>query len=272
MKRVYISADIEGIEGVVGEAQVSPNDGRYYDICRRFTKDVNAAIDAAIQSGAEKIVVCDGHGSGENLLIEELRPEATLISGATCPSLQLQGIAQGFDALVVFGHAGAGLAVGGVLDHTFSSSRVYNLRINGYTTNSEIVVNAMEAGYYDIPLVSVIGDEAAVAQTKEYVPETVGVIVKKGISRYAAESLHPERCHQIIRGGVLEGLSKIDMIRPLKVDTPMSVEIDYTKSSYADTAELVPGVRRVAARTVSYKGHPEDVFPLLTLLMVRLGE
>ncbi|MGI6627202.1 MAG: M55 family metallopeptidase [Bacillota bacterium] len=272
MRRVYISADIEGIEGIVSERQIAPDSGGYERACRRLTLDVNAAIDAALDFGMEEIVVCDGHGYGENLLIEELRPEATLISGRTCPSLQLQGIDRSFSALVIFGHAGAGLTVGGVLDHTFSSSKVYNLRFNGRTINSEIVVNAIEAGYYGVPLVAVIGDRAAVIQAKEYVPGVQGVVVKRGITRYSAESLHPDRCRHIIREGVSKGLSRSAEIAPLRLDTPLSIEIDYVKSSYADTAELVPGVRRLAARTVEYRGDPEDVFPLLTLLVVRLGE
>ena len=162
--RVYISVDIEGMEGVVSYNETLRGKGDYELSRRRLTKDVNAAIAAAKAEGATEILVCEGHADMENLLFDELDPAADLVSGAMRSSLQMQEIETGFDAMVLFGHAGGGQTVGGVLDHTFNSKKIHGLRLNGLTMNTEAVFNAAVAGHYGVPMVAVIGDRAVVIQ------------------------------------------------------------------------------------------------------------
>ena len=67
--KIYISADMEGIVGVVTNEQLGPQ-GFEYNRAREFmTAEVAAAIEAAFQAGATEIVVSDSHGNGQNLLI-----------------------------------------------------------------------------------------------------------------------------------------------------------------------------------------------------------
>lgn len=270
IERVYISADIEGMEGVVSRLQTSRGVGDFSLARKRLTEDVNVAVQAAVEMGATEIVVCEGHADMENLLLDDLHPEAKLISGAMRQSLQMQGIEAGFDAMVLFGHAGAGQTVGGVLDHIYNSRKIYNLRINGITMNTEAVFNAMVAGHYQVPLVTVIGDEAMVGEVKAFVPDVEGVVVKKGYSRFSALSLAPAKARELIRAGVMRGLERAHEITPLRVDEPLTMEIDYKDSQGADVAELVPGVKRLSPRTVSYTGDAETVFKLHELLLFRV--
>lgn len=270
MKRVYISVDLEGMEGVVSKLQTLRKNPDFGLARRRLTLDVNAAVDGALEAGATDIVVCDGHADMENLLIDELHPEAKLISGAMRSSLQMQGIEEGFDALVVFGHAGGGLTIGGVMDHTYNSMRVYNIRMNGVTVNTEAVMNAMIAGYYETPLVTVIGDEAMVNEVKEFVPEVEGVVVKRGFSRFAALSISPVKARILIRDGVKKGLARAKAIKPLVLQEPIAMEIDFRDAHAADAAELVPGVKRLTPRTISYTGDGPTIFKLQELLLFRL--
>ena len=151
-EKVYISVDIEGMEGVVSCNQTSRGKNDYPLARKRLTYDVNEAIRAAVDCGATEIVVSEGHGDLENLLLDELHPAADLISGAISPSLQMQGIEDGFDAMIVFGHAGGGMSLGGVLDHTYNGRRVHAMRLNGMTVNTEAICNAVIAGHYGVPL------------------------------------------------------------------------------------------------------------------------
>lgn len=269
--RVYISVDFEGMEGLVSSRQMTEGTQDYAVARRRLTGDVNAAVEAALAAGATRVVVCDGHGSGENILIDEMNPEAELISGPLCTSLQLQGMGPGFDAMVVFGHAGAGLSPGGVLDHSFSGKKVYNIRLNGVTMNTEAVLNAAEAGCCGVPLVTVIGDAAVVSEVKAHIPAVEGVVVKTGFTRNAAISVHPEKARALICQGVARGLARRNEIPPLRLSSPVAMELDYMSSGFADIAALAPGVKRAGPRTVTYSGEPEAVFRLLALLIIHVG-
>lgn len=270
MKSVYISADIEGMEGVVSKLQTLRKHPDFNLARRRLTLDVNAAVEGALEWGADNIVVCDGHADMENILLDELHPEAKLISGAMRSSLQMQGIENGYDALIIFGHAGGGLTIGGVMDHTYNSMRVYNMRINGVTVNTEAVMNAMIGGYYQVPLVTVIGDNAMVQEVKEFIPDVEGVVVKYGFSRFSAMSLSPQKARALIKEGVIKGLARKDMIKPLHLTEPIEMEIDFRDAHAADAAELIPGIKRLSPRTVSYTGDGPTIFKLQELILFRL--
>ena len=65
--RVYISADMEGVVGVVTGDALGPGGFEYEQARRYLTEEVNAAIRAAREAGATHIVGSDSHGNGENL-------------------------------------------------------------------------------------------------------------------------------------------------------------------------------------------------------------
>lgn len=267
--RVYISVDIEGMEGVVSYNETLRGKGDFELARRRLTMDVNAAIAGAKAEGATEILVCEGHADMENLLFDELDPAADLISGTMRSSLQMQEIESGFDAMVLFGHAGGGQTVGGVLDHTFNSKKIHGLRLNGMTMNTEAVFNAAVAGHYGIPLVAVIGDRAVVNEVHAFLPDCEGIVVKEGLSRFCARSMHPARARDLIAQGVAKALRTRHQKQLLHLTEPLTMEIDYIYSAGADTASLVPGVKRISPRTISFTGEAETVFRLHELLLFR---
>lgn len=270
--RVFISADIEGMEGVVSRLQVVRGAADYGVARKRLAEDVNAAIRACLDFGATEVVVCDAHGDMENILIEDLHPEAKLISGAMRSSLQMQCIEEGFNAVVLFGHAGAGTTLNGVLDHTYNGRKIYNIRMNGIRMNTEAVLNAVIAGHYNIPMVTVIGDQALAEEVGAFMPNTEAVVVKRGLSRFSALSIHPTKARELIYEGVTKGLQRAAMIEPLKLEEPITMEIDFKDSHMADTAELIPGVKRLDPRTIAYTGDAETIFRLQELILFRLTD
>src|SRR5262245_39590932 len=77
--KIYISADMEGIAGVVSGEQLGPT-GFEYERFREFmTQEVNTTVDAAFKAGATEILVSDSHGNGQNLLIEKLPKNVTVV-------------------------------------------------------------------------------------------------------------------------------------------------------------------------------------------------
>lgn len=269
IKSVYISADIEGMEGVVSKLQTSRGQSDFNIARKRLAEDVNAAIRACLDMGVEEVVVCDAHADMENIILEDLHPEAKLISGAMRSSLQMQMIEAGFDAVIVFGHSGAGQTYNGVIDHTYNGGKIYNIRMNGITMNTEAVLNAAIAGYYDVPLIAVVGDQALADEVHHFIPETEAVIVKTGLSRFSALSIHPEKARILIYEGVKKAIQK-NSVKPFKLAEPITMEIDFKDSNMAETAALIPGVTRINPRTIQYTGDTQTIYDLQELVIFRL--
>ncbi len=267
--KIFISADIEGVAGVVSGLQTRSDQPEYPMAQRLMTDEVNAAIEGAIAAGATDIVVCDSHANMQNLIPERLHPEARLVRGAIRESLQMQGIDGTFDAVFVTGtHAAAGTK-NAVLDHTWVSAMVLNIRINGQALN-EACLNAVVAGHYGVPVILITGDQTTIDQTRDFLPSVEGAVVKHSYSRYCAVSLHPERARAVIRERAEASLRRLDEFEPLSVSDPLAMEIDFYRTDMADAASLVPGVERVSARTIAYTSKPENVFLMQELILYRL--
>jgi D-amino peptidase len=257
------------MEGVVSTLQTQRGKSDFGIARKRLVEDVNAAVRACLDVGVEEVVVCDAHADMENIVLEDLHPEAKLISGAMRSSLQMQMIEDNFDAFIVFGHAGAGQTVGGVIDHTYNGGKIYNIRMNGTTMNTEAVLNAVIAGHYNVPLIAVVGDEALAKEVNSFLPETESIVVKKGLSRFSALSIHPSKARELIYDGVKKAI-KENKVKPLKLIEPVTMEIDFKDSNMAETAALIPGVRRPTPRTIAYTGDIQTIYDLQELIIFRL--
>jgi D-amino peptidase len=248
--KVYISADMEGITGVVHADQTTSASGEYAAARRWMTEDVNAAILGALDAGATEIVVNDSHGSMRNIIADDLHPRALLISGTPKPLGMMEGIDASFDAVLFIGyHAKAG-TVDATLDHTISGGTVYSIKINGIEM-PELGINALVAGSYDVPVVMVSGDKAVCAQAREILGADVQTAqVKEAIGRLAAKHLSFESARKLIRQQAKSGIEKRKDARAFKLKAPYVFELTYLRSSQADNAISVPGVKRVGARSI----------------------
>ncbi len=102
--KVYISVDMEGIGGVVTNEQLGPA-GFEYQRARQFmTDEVNAAIQGARDAGATQILVSDSHGNGQNILIDQLPNDVTIIRSWPRPLMMMEGIDSTFDAALFIGY------------------------------------------------------------------------------------------------------------------------------------------------------------------------
>ena len=260
--RVYISVDMEGVAGVVHEDQTNPIDprhaGEYNRFRRLMTSEANAAIEGAVTAGASAILVNDSHWLMRNLLAEELHPAAELLSGGPKLLSMVEGIEDGFDAALFIGyHARAGTARA-IIDHTYTD-RVHETRLNGRPVG-ELAINAALAGTYGVPVVLVSGDQALAAEARDLLGEAVeAVVVKQAVGRYAARSVHPSEACKRIREGVAKALGRRH--QPLRLTSPVTLEVEFELAQMADMAELVPGSARIDGRTLQYRhGDYREVF------------
>ncbi|MEX2540584.1 MAG: M55 family metallopeptidase [Trueperaceae bacterium] len=59
-------------------------------------------------------------------------------------------------------------------------------------------------------------------------------------------------------------------MKPVEGPAKLTFEVDFLRTDMADAATLVPGVERLAPRTVAFTSHPEEVFRIQELLLYRL--
>ncbi len=248
--KIYISADIEGVAGIVDWDQCRPDGGAAWQEGRELlTDEVNAAIEGALKVGARDIVVNDAHGLMRTLVPRRLHRAARLIQGRSKPLYMLEGIDASFDAALFVGYHGAAGVQHGILNHTYSPLAT---RINGQTAD-EALVNAWVLGHFKVPLAFISGDEHTIQAARASLGSQIhGIATKRGIGRYAADSMHPDEACERIRDGVARALWSLDALIPHRATPPHRVEIDLPSSAQADRAGLIPGVERVGDRTLAY--------------------
>ena len=130
--RVLIGTDIEGVAGVVSFASQTGQDSKYYEDAKKLlTAEVNAAINGLLESGADDILVVDGHGCGA-IEFESLHPAAKLLHGRPLGAKEIQSqVIASYDVTIMIGqHAMAGVQTGN-LNHTQNSSSIDYYKLNG---------------------------------------------------------------------------------------------------------------------------------------------
>jgi D-amino peptidase len=265
--RLYISADMEGVSGVVHFAQTNLKDeATEYARARKFmTGEVNAAIEGALGAGATDVVVNDAHGSMRNILLEELNPAAQLATGTPKPLSMMQGVDEGFDKAFFIGyHAQAGSAYG-TLSHTYTG-RVYSVLLNGKPVG-ELGLNAAVAGHFGVPVVLLTGDQTVTAEARSVLGDIETVVVKQAYGIRAARCLPPSKAQQLIKEAAARAMQKPGT--PFVVPPPIALTVGFQNSVQAEMAELVPGSRRLDSRTVEFVH--EDMLTLYRAWRAMIG-
>jgi D-amino peptidase len=272
--KVFISADIEGITGLLSWAQCAgPGDEEAADWAfarEMMTHDVNAAIRGARKGGAKHVVVKDSHGGGKNLLVSDLEPGTELISGGGCGHHDgmMEGIDSTYDAAFLVGyHAKAGTHKA-IMCHTISG-KVHRLRINGREFG-EIGLSAGTAGRYLVPLVTVCSDHAGCAEAKSFIPGVHTAAVKNGLGRFMGTCLHPDQTAALIESAAAAGVKNQPAVEPFKIEPPVEIEMVFKGEAEADYAERLAGTHRADAYTIqcrceSYEEAHRTVRLLITL-------
>jgi len=245
---VYVATDMEGISLIWKPEQVSPSSGGEYEYGRRqATADLNAAVGAAFDAGARRVVVQDGHGPSA-FLWDQVDPRAEIERIGHSGDLQ-PSIDESFDALLQIGrHAMAGTPMA-FLDHTQSSMHWFSYKLNG-TEYGEIAQEAFYAASFGVPFVFCSGDRAGCEEAARQFPGLVTAEVKRAVKRNAASCVSGEVARKRIADGVREALAKAKEIKPVLLDTPITVELTMYRTDMIDDYMNRRTVERVDGRTI----------------------
>lgn len=204
-KKVYISVDMEGISGVIGDDQTSAGGAEYNRSRKLMAEDANAAIRGAFEGGATEVVVNDSHGSQRNLLPEDLDPRARLISHTFKRHGMVEGLDETFDAAIFVGYHAKADSPRGLFAHT-GSGVVKDVQVNGRSAG-EGGLNTLMANWYGVPVVVITGDDVTIEQQKEWTPGVRGVVVKRAINMRAVEGRAPVEARRDIQAAAKEGVA-----------------------------------------------------------------
>jgi len=254
IRSVYVFTDLEGVAGI---DDWDPRNRDYgaeakgvyerAEMQRLLTGEVNAAAEGLFAAGVEEVLVCDGHGAGRTILVEELIPGVKIARGSERPNWLL-GISRRFGALVQVGMHAMAETPGACLCHTQSLG--FRYRINGREFG-EMEQAALLAGELGIPWIFTSGDSHACREAEQWVPGMVSAPVKTGLSINCAIHLAPADARKLIRERVQEAVAKAGEIAPLTMQGPYIMEIQREEPWPKQVRE---GAERVDAFTLRYRG------------------
>ena len=219
--KIYIMTDQEGVAGVLNSVNFAFIESRYYELAKELlTGEVNAAIRAAKDCGADVIYVNDSHGSAYNILFEELEEGCEIIHGrgghfpAWLPSLD-----KTFDAMILVGQHAMGGELDGICPHS-------KWEVNGGDIYMSEAAMAMAlAGDLGIPTVFVSGDQVITAEVQAKNPQIRMAVVKHAYGPFVCRSVLPRRAQKMIFDGVKSGLEQRHAIPPYQVPGPLTLNL-----------------------------------------------
>jgi len=271
--KVFISVDMEGIGGISSWRETNKSSPDYQIVRRLATDEVNAVVRGIKKAKAkiEEILVCDSHALGENILIDELDKDVLLAKGYPRPYYMLHGLDESYDILFLIGyHSKVGTTLG-PMDHSYSSTTIYNIKINGKYVG-ELEINAGLAGHYGVPVGLISGDAKLTEEVKEVLGKDIETVVTKyGISRFASKNIHPKKIREKLETKSKRAIEKISNLKPLKVKTPLKVEIDLVNTVMADEVALLPNIERKSGRTISFEANNFLTFYRLLMVITHLA-
>lgn len=251
--KIYISADMEGVVGAVTAQQLGPAGFEYQRFREFMTQEVNAAIEAAFEAGATEIVVSDSHGNAQNLLIEKLPKNIMLIRGFPRPLMMMQGIDETFDGVIFLGYHSSTTNPQGVRAHTMSSARLADVRLNNISV-PEGGFNAAIAGHFNVPVIMVSGDDAAVKEVTALLGDIEGAVVKWNYGFHSARTIMPEAAYSLIREKVKKAIGRIKDFKPYKLKTPVQLDVRFKNYRPSELLGYLSIVERTDAHSIRFMG------------------
>ena len=261
--KVYISADMEGIAGVVSGEQLGPQGFEYQRFREFMTNEVLAAIEGARAAGATEILVSDSHGNGQNLLVEKFSKDVQIVRSWPRPLMMMQGIDSTFAAVLFVGYHTGTTNTEGVRAHTMSSANFADVKLNGVSV-PEAGLNAAIAGHFGVPVALITGDEAIVKEARALLGDVEGAVVKWPYGFHSARTLTPEASCELIRARAKTAVERARGRKPYRVTTPVELELRFKNYRPAELLAYLPNVERVDAHSIRFRG--KDVIEVAKFL------
>ncbi len=265
--KVFISVDMEGIHGAVSwsDMEGSGRQTAYENAWKELAWIIDGIRKSKCNDEVEEICICDSHARGEGIPFKSFGdPRVSFVRGYPRPFYMLEGLDESFDLLMLVGyHAKIG-ALHGMMDHSYSSSCIYRICINGEEM-SEADINGMLAAYYGVPVCFISGDDILEKEVQKHFPTPpVFVRTKEGLGRFAGKMYFEERLQQEFVEGAMRALNMKETFEPLPLTASYALEIDLVSTVVADAVSVIPGLERTGGRRVLFRSTDmRDVYRMI---------
>jgi D-amino peptidase len=261
--KFYMHWDMEGVSGLFTreqvwfwEAGVRPeiaDEGR-----RLLMADVNAATAAALETGADRVIVCDTHHGGGNMIIPELLADPRVTYHGRSRAVRdgksrwMPDLDESVDGLMLMGHHAKAGTENAFLPHTWSLDWA-DFQINGQSVG-EIGIEACFAGYWNVPLLLVQGDEAGCRETEAQFSGVLTAAVKRAESHDRCSGFDAESARRLTAQKVAEAIAKARSRppAPYRPSLPMRVRVRLSTPAALEAAAAKPGAQRVGEDAVEW--------------------
>jgi len=249
--KIYISADMEGVAGIVTDAQLGPDGFDWRHACDLYTNEVLAVIAELRDAGVDDITVSDSHGTGLNLRIDRMPPGVRLIQSWPRRLGMMEGIDASFDGAVLLGYHSGSHNPRGVRAHTMSSANLFELTLNGKLT-CEAELSAYLAGHFGVPILMVSGDDAICQEVTATMPHCEQAVVKQALSYHSADSLTPADAVDALRGATRRAVRRRSEIQPTVISGPVTMDITFKNHRPTELLGYLPNVEQLDAHRVRF--------------------
>ncbi|MGD2152096.1 MAG: M55 family metallopeptidase [Gemmatimonadales bacterium] len=251
--KLYISVDLEGVVGVVTGDHLGPSGFEYASAREWVTNEVLAAIEGARAAGATEFVISDSHGNGENLLLDRLPDDVTLIRAWPRPLMMMEGIDETFDAVIFIGYHSGTNNPRGVRAHTMSSGQLAGVYLNGVAV-PEAAINAAIAGHFGVPVIMISGDDAIAEEARTLLGDIETAVVKWAISYHSARTLTPAAAYDLIREKARTAVERIDDFQPYIIERPITFDVTFKNYRPSEVLAFLPIVERTDSHSIRFVG------------------
>lgn len=260
--KIYVSADIEGIAGIVSWDETAREKPDYPPFSEEMLQEVKSACEGANNAGAKEIWIKDAHAAGRNLSMNGLPVNVKLVrSSSGHPFCMMQELDDTFDAVLLIGYHSYAGSEGNPLAHTLVGDLSY-IKINGEFA-SEFLINAYTASLVNVPVAFVSGDIDLCEHVGSINSKIKTVGLNKGIGN-SVITIHPDLVKSKISQGVESALKS--QLKDCIIPLPESFEIELSFNSHAKAykASFYPGMKKLTARNLIFK--TDDYFEVLRML------
>ena len=248
--KIFISADLEGINGIVAPEDVEEAGSGYEQAKVFMTEEVNAVARGAFAGGATEVVVCDSHNVSANIRVDMLEDNIRIIRGDTRSDSMMHSVDESYDGVILLGYHAKFGTQNAVLDHTFSPQMIRDLRVNGVSVG-EFGFNTLFAAYKNVPVILVTGDQALDKEVKVFKEDIDTVIVKHAKGRFCADCLPREKTQKMLEEASEKAVRNIDKATLVSLPEEYNMEVTFQQVNLADGAMRVPGTKRLDSMTVA---------------------
>ena len=265
--KVYISVDIEGSVGIAHWDEAAKSHGDYAEFRDRMTQEAVAACEGVLAvDPAAEIWVKDAHGSGRNILQEQLPRACKLIRGwSGHPYAMVQELDGTFDACCFVGYHGHAAHPSNPLSHT--NTGLWNRITLNDEDLSEYLQHAYAAALEGVPVVFVSGDVGVCDIARGTNPAVHTVATNSGVGNSVMALVHPQTAREEIQAGVQAALESDRTAHVLPRAERYTLRVRWVHHGNAYKYSFYPGASLEDSQTTVFESCSYwDVITFLTFI------